>query len=201
MILEPSLADEKNPTKPAKSEGMGSLGTVTPEPLDRPKTNSSEVASQTRTGTSAKQPGDIVLPQGSLLGYFDEPAFVTDVLLTNGWDRQAPRVLGLNYLWLGKMPRQDAGEAVVFLGANGIEAFATPVLDNSPRAGKDTSLPKNLPAQYKVWVGPGLSGGDLKLRKGEALEKRIEQLGQFWSKTAKKRYDFRKPLWVKFDEK
>jgi hypothetical protein len=179
--------------KPNEAKGLGNLGLVSPEPMAAP---TAKEPPRVLSKSAPSGADDIKMPAELGPGRYDNPGTWTDTLTTNGWVVTDPRVSGLNYLWLGNMPRQDAGEAVEFLGLNGVEAFATPV-ENSARGAKDSD-----PVQtYRVWAGPGLSGADLRSNKDEPLEKRIERLGQYWSTQAKKRYDFRKPQWVKYEAK
>jgi hypothetical protein len=196
---DPPAVVEPGPQESPKgnaAKGLGNLGMVSPEPMT-PQPNPTPKQEAPRVlARAAAGPDDIKMPVDIGPGRYDTPDSWSQVITPNGWSSTDPRLDALNYLLLGTMPRQDAGEAVEFLGLNGVEAFATPV-ENTARGAKDSD-----PVQtYRVWAGPGLSGADLRANRDEPLEKRIERLGQFWSTQAKKRYDFRKPQWVKHEAK
>jgi hypothetical protein len=187
--------------KPGSGTGLGNLGMVSPEPLARPQAAPATPAPrQAPTGS-----GSIVLPDLPSPETFDavtpDSPFLVGANVVSGpnsgqpgWATADPRVVGLNYLLLGKMARRDAGEAVVFLSANGEYVFATPV--ENKRQGSKDAFP---PAEYELWVGPGLSRAEFQADKGDPVKKRVETLGRFWSGTAKKRFDFKSTYWVKKD--
>ncbi len=200
-VVEPGPSQDSKTNSPT---GLQNLGRVSIEPLSRqqptPPSQESERAKSI--------PGAIVLPNLPDPTAFDEVPrdrqFLAGANVVSGpqsdqpgWVQTDPRVQGLNYLKLGKMPRRDAGEAVIFLSANGEHVFATPWVESKSRGSNDPFPP----AEYELWVGPGLSRSEYQANKGDPVIKRVEQLGEFWSKTAKKRFNFRKPIWVKIDDK
>lgn len=120
-----------------------------------------------------------------------------DFLTARGWDVSDPRTVGLNYMMVATLSTQDAGEAVEFLAANGLEAFGVPILEKPRRGTKDIAPPSGQPSKYRVFVGPGLSADEVKADKDRPLKARIAELGTFWNKDAKKPTDFREPYLIK----
>lgn len=200
-VVEPGPQDGG---KSVSDKGMGNLGKVSIEPLSRPQPTPPTPSDD----GSRKVPGAILLPELPPPAAFDEVPrdriYLAGANVVSGpnsdqpgWVEVDPRTAGLNYLKLGKMPRRDAGEAVIFLSANGEHVFATPWVESKARGSNDPFPP----AEYELWVGPGLSRSEYQANKGDPVIRRVEQLGEFWSKTAKKRFNFRKPIWVKIDDK
>lgn len=200
------------------SIGMPNIKSATPTTLNNPSpdrttpTESRPATTTQQTPTPAPKPQPapvntkpnakgIIMPQG--LGtqrYELLPHNPNDFLTARGWEVTEPRTVGLNYMMVATLSTQDAGEAVEFLAANGLEAFAVPILEKPRQGTKDTAPPSGQPSKYRVFVGPGLSAEEVKADKDRPLKSRIAELGTFWNKDAKKPTDFREPYLIKHVE-
>lgn len=207
-----------NGNQPSGSIGVPNIGSATPTTLNnpstdrttptesRPATTTQQVptpAPKTQTPPINTKPNakGIIMPQG--LGtqrYELLPHNPNDFLTARGWEVTEPRTVGLNYMMVATLSTQDAGEAVEFLAANGLEAFAVPILEKPRQGTKDTAPPSGQPSKYRVFVGPGLSSEEVKADKDRPLKARIAELGTFWNKDAKKPTDFREPYLIKHVE-
>ncbi len=197
--------------------GVPNIGSATPttlntptndkpitNPIDsRPSTVTQQVPPpapkiQTPAVTAKANAKGIVMPQG--LGtqrYEFLPHNPNDFLTARGWEIIDPRTVGLNYMMVATLSTQDAGEAVEFLAANGLEAFGVPILEKPRQGTKDIAPPSGQPSKYRVFVGPGLSSDEVKADRDRPLKARIAELGTFWNKDAKKPTDFREPYLIK----
>lgn len=107
-----------------------------------------------------------------------------------------PRVPGKNYLLLASsMSRQDARDAVDFLGRNGFAALGVPygAVDRTGREGKNDPL-------YKLVSAQGFDSSDMKesQSKREAIATEAGKLGLIYQRQHRGKYNFAKVNWEKY---
>lgn len=175
------------------------------QPVQNPTKSSAQPQTQAAKPQSIIPPAiavpnakGILMPQGlDTRRYELLPHNPNDFLTVRGWEVTDLRVVGLNYLMVATLSTQDAGEAVEFLAANGLEAFAVPILEKARKGTKDKAPQSGQPSKYRVFVGPGMTGDEVRADRDQPLKTKIADLGEFWSKEAKKPTDFRQPYLIK----
>lgn len=185
------------PTTPTTTAGTAATPRSAPSATEARRTTTTPASTPAPATSPAPRPAsaDPILPAFSP-GMFDNPAPPAGAVLTaNGWSISDPRQQGMNYLvLLSRVPRQEAGEAVLYLNANGVQAFAVPL--------EKTGANANNPARdmYALYAGPGLSKADLDRRSAgrTATEEAVARLGRAWMRQFRKPHDFRDPFWERF---
>jgi hypothetical protein len=87
-----------------------------------------------------------------------------------------PREKGLNYLYLAVVSQAEAQGSGKFLREHGVAAYATPMVDTKG-SGANNAAPL-----YRLFVLPGIPGGELKKTEAQNLQTRVLELGADWAK-------------------
>jgi hypothetical protein len=103
-----------------------------------------------------------------------------------------PREKGLNYLYLAVLSQPEAERAGKFLRDKGVEAYAVPWVD--PKG----SGANNAGPLYRLFVLPGVTGGDLKKSAAQNLQTEVARLGSVWQKEYRGTSNFGKLSWEKY---
>lgn len=198
-------SDKKKELEPILRAGVPAVvepGAIKPsgtQPIVTPPAPTRSASETKGAGTSAAKPtarpgapagaaSGIVLPTITP-GMFENPPPPAAGVLTNmGWLTVDPREAGKNYLILAeRLSRNEAGEAVFFLAANGVQAFAVP-LDKTGAQAKNPSRDF-----YVLYAGPGVTKEFLPSLDGSNptdLQRSVARLGSAYRKEMKGETDF-----------
>jgi len=149
---------------------------------------------------AAKNPQNInasgrpVAPQSpQLLG-----DLIAATITSKGLLQGDPRTAGFNYLLLAEsLPRNSAESAIVYLAANGVEAFAIPApVDPRSRAANNAGPGDDRVALYAL---PGITSEEYsqKVTKRTRLEGDVARLGALWQKEQRGLTSFVGAYWKK----
>ncbi len=181
---------------PEPGTGRNRAGAIPPNDSDRPASEQApdptgpagdvQTADKNQPGTAAPADG---LPAAN---HNDSGAVVA---YSGSYDTD-PRTVGQNYLVLASgMTRQDARDAVDFLGRSGFSALGVPYkgVDRTGRDGKNDPL-------YKLVSAQGFDSGELKetQRQRDKIADEARRLGLTYQRQQHGKYNFAKVLWEKY---
>jgi hypothetical protein len=187
-----------------------------------PQVNPAAVPATTQVGSAA--PADTstaVAPKHSPdQGVVSRPSTVpiiwTDppppgaAITSKGFLSGDPRESGKNYLALANLGLEDTKEAIQFLVANGVDAFAVPVVDRGRGAANNPppSSPNSPAGVGGAWVGgvyrifalPGITSEQYsrKMTIRTNLEAKVASIGKTWQEKHRGASNFARTNWEKF---
>lgn len=147
-------------------------------------------------------PVDEVPMLGSTAGRVETPNIgaavdgvsVSGILSVRGPIDGDPRQAGMNYLELATLSRAQAESALSFLGVEGVEAIAVPVVES----GRSRA---NNPVRYRlVSIEVAIPGEQFRVMRTQRLdhERQIQRLGKAWQRDKDGASDFAQPLWKRY---